>query len=158
MYVDPKIKVVPFFMAVILVYHLLICTHFSFWPLGGASAENEILLCKPHLIFIFEFNKFFVRPIFRGAISSTQPWKIGFWPLGLNFASWAQLLLWVPNIFRVEGYFGTVGFWIWPCLQPEHCYRALWLLSYGSRNVQSRGRLLLQALRMSLPHQNGGQE
>ena len=68
MYVDPKVKVVPFFMAVILAYHLLICTHFSFWPLGGASAENEILLCKPTLLNIFVFNKFFVSAIFKGAI------------------------------------------------------------------------------------------
>ena len=69
MYVDQKPKVVPFFSAVILVCHLLIFEQLSFWPPGGASAENEISLCKPHQIFIFAFNNFFVRPIFRGAIS-----------------------------------------------------------------------------------------
>ena len=147
MYVDQKPKVVPFFSAVILVCHLLIFEQLSFWPPGGASAENEILLCKPHQIFIFAFNKFFVRPIFRGAISSTQPWKIGFWPLGLNFASWAQLLLWVPNIFRVEGYFGTVGFLIWPCLEPEHRCRALWAAVASSTSTYS----YLKETYLSLP-------
>ena len=73
MYVDQKPKVVPFFSAVILVCHLLIFEQLSFWPPGGASGENEILLCKPHQIFIFAFNKFFVRPIFRGARSLTLP-------------------------------------------------------------------------------------
>ena len=140
MYVDPKVKVVPFFMAVILVYHLLICTHFSFWPLGGASAENEILLCKPTLLIIFVFNKFFVRPIFKGAISSTLPWKIGFWPLGPNFHSGAQIFLWVPNIFRVVKNFGVVGFGLRTRLEPEHRYRALCIavsvesVTFGAEN------------------------
>ena len=122
---DPKVKNITFYLSFPTVYGMALCLFFEKNPLVGWCAENEILLCKPTLLCIFVFNKFFVRPIFRGAISLALPWKIGFWPLGPINYFWGPIFLWVLNCSRVGGYFGMVGFSISHVLNlstaTEHC-------------------------------------